>query len=538
MRITLFLFLALFLAQASRGTNNAGVVSISAPASVAPGGNFTATITITNSGDTTWTTAGSYNLGSENLRDNTRWGLGRIALSAEPVNPGQIAAFTTTFTAPTMPGVYPFVWKMVQDGVEWFGAVAITNIKVDADALFTPGDLVVLQVGDGVNALATSGSPIFINSYATTGGPVKFQVMLPTIGPDAFIQGNNQFTGMIDLSTDRYLLIVSGYNTNLPYAASVEAAGSPVPRAIGTVDSAGNFTLQVKTTTAFNGGTLRGSVSDGLGNFWAGAQNNGIQYLGKNFSPLQISTLGTGTGIGAIRDLIMVNGSICFSTSQFPSPGNHGVAAFSGAPTTPSEPVLVINTTSIPGASGTPNAKGFAINTNWTIAYVADVRSFAIGGGIYRFNGTGTGAAGSWTYAYTLTNDLNPTATGVFQELVVDFGGANPKIYATTANTTSTGNSLVTAMDTGVGSSFSLLATAPALTAFRGLTFAPTAPAIPVVMSITPSGSNVVVRWTGSGTLQSASVVTGPYGAVAGLPTSPYTNGLSATNQFYRVHIP
>jgi hypothetical protein len=169
---------------------------------------------------------------------------------------------------------------------------------------------------------------------------------------------------------------------------------------------------------------------------------------------------------------------------------------------------------------------------------VADVRSFATGGGIYRFNGTGTGAAGSWTYAYTLTNDLNPTATGVFQELAVDFSGANPKIYATTANTSSTGNFLVSATDTGAAASFSLLATAPSLTAFRGLTFAPTAAAIPVVLAIAQSGSDVVVRWTGSGTLQSASVVTGPYGPVAGSPTSPYTNGLSATNQFYRVHIP
>ena len=483
MKTTFFLFLALFLAQSGIAANDASVVSLNAPVSVAPGANFTATITMTNSGDTTWTTAGSYNLGSENLRDNTRWGPSRVGLPTDPVNPVQTAAFTTTFTAPTTPGVYPFAWKMVQDGVESFGAVALTNIKVDADAQFTPGDLVVLQLGDGVNALATSGSPIFINSYAPTGGPVKFQVMLPTTGPTALIQGNNQFTGMIDLSTDRHLLIISGYNTNLPYSTTVEAAGSPVPRAVGTVDSAGKFTLQVTTTTAFNGGTFRGSVSDGVGNFWAGAQNGGIQYLGKNSSPVQISP----AGAGAIRDLIMVNGSIAFSTSQFPTTGNHGVAVFAGAPTTPVEPVLVINTTAIPGATGTPSAKGFAINSTLTIAYVADVRSFATGGGIYRFNGTGTGTAGSWTYAYTLTNDLNPTATGVFQELAVDFSGANPKIYATTANTSSTGNFLVSATDTGAASSFSLLATAPALTAFRGLTFAPSAP--PVIMSIARSGS-------------------------------------------------
>ena len=425
---------------------------------------------------------------------------------------------------------------MVQDGVEWFGRIASKTINVGVSNRFTPGDLVVLQVGDGFHALAPAGSPIFLNNFSLSSLNTTFQVSLPTAGADALIQGNNQFTGMIGLSRDQRLLVISGYHTDLPYTTTVEAAGSPVPRAVGTVDAAGNFTLNVTTTTAFNGGTFRGAVSDGLGNFWAGAQNSGIQYLGNNFSPVQISTLGTGSGTGAIRDLIMANGNICFSTSQFPSPGNHGVATFVGAPTTPQEPTLVINTTSIPGSSGTPSAKGFAINTNLTIAYVADVRSFAQGGGIYRFNGTGTGTAGSWTYAYTLVNDLNSSSTGVFQELAVDFSGPNPKIYATTANAATAGNFLVAATDTGPSTtSFSLLATAPAIAAFRGVTFAPI-PA-PVVLSIKRAGTNVVVSWNGSGTLQSASAVTGTWTDVSGAPASPYTNAPVGSARFYRVHV-
>jgi hypothetical protein len=368
---------------------------------------------------------------------------------------------------------------------------------------------------------------------------VTFQVSVPAQGGNALIQGNSQFTGMIDLSTDRHLLVFSGYCTNLPYSSSVESAGSPVPRGIGTINSAGAFKLNATTTTAFNGGTVRGAVTDGLGNFWCGAQNGGIQYLGTNVAPFQVSTLGTGTGVGAIRDLIMIAGSPCFSTSQFPSPGNHGVARFYGAPTNPAEPELVIVTTAIPGTSGTPSAKGFAVNTNLTIAYVADVRSFVNGGGIYRFNGTGAGNAGSWTYAYKLTNSIDSSATGVFQELAVDFSRANPRVYATTANTTSTGNSLVSADDTGPGSQFTLLATAPAGTAYRGVTFAPTPAAIPPVMiSVSKSGADVVISWTGAGALLSATNVNGPYSPVAGAPTSPYTNAAPAGTQFYRVSVP
>ncbi|MEO6036700.1 MAG: hypothetical protein ABIQ35_15725, partial [Verrucomicrobiota bacterium] len=355
-------------------------------------------------------------------------------------------------------------------------------------------------------------------------------------GPDSIIGGLSQFTGMIDLTTDKRSIVVAGYNTNIG-AMNLEVAGSP--RAVGTVSSSGDFQLGVRTTTG--GSTFRGAVSDGLGNFWSGGQAGGIQYLGSNSAPIQISTLGTGTGIGAIRNMIMVNGSPYFSTSQFPSTGNHGVAAFNGAPLTPVEPQLVIVTTSIPGASGTPNAKGFCVNSNLTIAYVVDIRTAATGGGIYRFNGTGSGTANSWTYAYTIPLDLYPN--GTFQEVVANFSGVNPIIYATAGPGSgnsqggNAGNDLISTVDTGAGSLFESLMTAPAGTTFRGLTFAPTAPVGAPVLSIAKSGSDVVISWSGGGTLRSSATVTGPYNPVAGAPTSPYAT--SPTNSaFYRVSIP
>lgn len=52
-------------------------------------------------------------------------------------------------------------------------------------------------------------------------------------------------------------------------------------------------------------------------------------------------------------------------------------------------------------------------------------------------------------------------------------------------------------------------------------------------LHIALSGSNVVITWTGSGVLQSATSVTGPYTTVAGSPTSPYTVPLSSNQQQY-----
>jgi hypothetical protein len=506
---------------------------------------------MTNTGANSWTSGGNYNLGSESPRNNSRWlASGRIALPADPINPGDTAAFTETFTAPAIPGVYTFTWSMVQDGVEWFGRLASTTIRV-GNGRFTPGDLVVMQMVSTTAdppAINTAGTALVLQDISLPSGATTFEVDLPLTGTNAMITGGNPFTGMIDLSTDGNYLVVGGYNTNAPYRpaglnVSVEAAGSPVPRVIGTVNSAGQYVLRASTTppTGFTGGTFRGVVSDGNNNFWGGAQNSGIYYFGNNFSPQQINAAGQ----GAIRDMIMVNGRPFFSTSQFPAANNFGVVAFTSvAPTSPETPTLIIDSGNavVTNATGTANPKGFCVKSNFTIAYVVDLRPMATGsgntgGGIYRYNGTGTGLAGSWTYQYTITNNLFANG-GAFQEVVADFSGVNPILYATAAASAAgntAGNTLVTGIDTGAATTtFTALATAPSGASYRGLTFAPN----PISLSIARSGTNVVVRWPGGGTLQSAGAVTGAWANVIGSPASPYTNAVSNGSQFYRVGAP
>ena len=109
MKTTLLPFLVLSMAGIGIAQNAADFGSISAPASVAPGETFTATITMTNTGANPWTSAGLYALGSESPRNNLAWlASGRVALPADPINPGDVAVFTATFTAPPTPGIYNF----------------------------------------------------------------------------------------------------------------------------------------------------------------------------------------------------------------------------------------------------------------------------------------------------------------------------------------------------------------------------------------------------------------------------------------------
>ena len=110
--------------------NRSETVSISAPSNVDPGATFTASVTFRNTGTTTWQ-PGTYFFGSQNPQDNTRWGTNRITLSAA-VAPGQTNTTTFSCTAPTSAAIYPFEWKLVQEGVEWFGQTAATSINVGA----------------------------------------------------------------------------------------------------------------------------------------------------------------------------------------------------------------------------------------------------------------------------------------------------------------------------------------------------------------------------------------------------------------------
>ncbi len=111
-----------------------------------PGETRTVAMTIRNAGTTTWTRPGEYKLGSQNPQDNVRWGTNRIYLEpGDAIAPGQAKSFAFEVTAPLTPGTYDFQWRMVQDGVEWFGALS-DNVRVTVEAATRPNDAEVAGV--------------------------------------------------------------------------------------------------------------------------------------------------------------------------------------------------------------------------------------------------------------------------------------------------------------------------------------------------------------------------------------------------------
>jgi len=103
-------------------TSNAIFMSQNVPASMEPGEKATVSITFRNMGNSTWTRADNYVLGSQNPMDNDRWGIDRVLLDVEDkIAPIAQKTFTFEITAPTTTGRYNFQWRMQEEHIEWFG---------------------------------------------------------------------------------------------------------------------------------------------------------------------------------------------------------------------------------------------------------------------------------------------------------------------------------------------------------------------------------------------------------------------------------
>jgi parallel beta-helix repeat protein len=147
--------LLLIGARTAAGANGAQFISQSTPTTMVTGSVRSVSITLKNSGTTTWTAAAGHRLGSQNPQDNTTWGTGRVDLAAgESIVPGQQKTFTFNITAPATPGNYNFQWRMLQEGVEWFGdftptvLIQVTTTPVDAATFVSQSVPATLNTGE------------------------------------------------------------------------------------------------------------------------------------------------------------------------------------------------------------------------------------------------------------------------------------------------------------------------------------------------------------------------------------------------------
>lgn len=98
-----------------------------------PGEQVNVLVRMRNVGSTTWTPA-AFRLGSQNPQDNTLWGTNRVSLPSNvQIPPGGFFDFLWRIQAPAATGTYNFQWRMVHDGVRWFGDFT-PNVRIQVRA--------------------------------------------------------------------------------------------------------------------------------------------------------------------------------------------------------------------------------------------------------------------------------------------------------------------------------------------------------------------------------------------------------------------
>jgi hypothetical protein len=393
---------------------------------------------------------------------------------------------------------------------------------------FAAGNLAVLRVGDGTESLGSSGNSVFVDQF-TTNGTLAGSIAIPDNATNALVvSGSASSEGALTRSADGRLLVIGGYNIALTNAAQLSsslanASAASVPRALGVLDASGSFAIVGVTTNQYSGNNMRSGATDGRGNYWGAGATSGTFYFG--CGP-------TNTIQNTVANSIVIQnlgGNLYFSTQKT----TPGIWKISGTPTVPAAASVLLN------AGSKASSYGFALNAGDTTAYLAD-DSLKGGGGIQRWDFNG----GAWTITYAFISLTNVGARGV----AVDFSGAHPVIYATTAE--SSANRLVAIIDTGAASPANTLATAGVNQIFRGVAFTPDA-AIPPAFFFNAGNANnftngfaiswgallnrnYSVQWNGDITTTNWVTFTN---LTSTLPTITVidTSAPAGTNRFYRI---
>ncbi len=329
------------------------------------------------------------------------------------------------------------------------GLLFVQSLSSQA-AAFTPGDLVVLRVGDGSAALGIPAAPCYLEEYTVAGTLVQTIAMPATTGG-----GNNTFTlggnsvaeGFLELSGNGQLITLAGYNAAPGFSGPGGSSISTVNRVVGVVSLNGN----VDTSTLLTAGTsasLRSAFTDNGSHFWIGA-TGGSSYVG-TAGGSTTATLMNNSNFRVVRNF---GGQLYASSAAGSSFGI--VTVGTGLPTTASQ-----TATLLPGFPTTTGPSPYDFFRSGNNLWVTDDRVNGNGGlQHWLFNGA------SWSLQYTIARSATVGARG----LTVDNSGVTPLFYVTT-----TDNNVDLVVDNGTqvsSTETTLFSDGTASTAFRGIVY-------------------------------------------------------------------
>jgi predicted extracellular nuclease len=355
--------------------------------------------------------------------------------------------------------------RVVSLGVLVVGQMLSTAPHQVAAATFSPGNLVVLRIGDGTATLSSAATAVFLDEFTTSGAAVQTFSMPTTVNGNNRIltnSGSATSEGALARSADGRYLTLAGYDAAPGTASVVSTASATVNRIVARVDADGNIDTSTRITDAYTGNNIRGAVSNDGAGFWtagtASGTAGGVHYVpfGNNGATTQLSSAPTNVRVPNIY-----GGQLFVSSGSGSNIGVNQVGT--GLPVASGQ-----TTTLLPGLPGSGNPYAYVLLDRdpgvpgLDTLYVADQTS-ANGLLKYSFDGT------TWT--------ARGNIAGVLTGLTGYISGDSVMLYATVGN--SAGNNLVSFTDSAAfdanisAGTFTVLATAGSNTVFRGVAFAP-----------------------------------------------------------------
>lgn len=347
--------------------------------------------------------------------------------------------------------------------------VAAILASASTASAFTAGNLVVSRVGDGSAALTGTTSAVFVDQFTTAGSLVN-SLAMPTAASGAnfafTLGGTSSTQGQLTLSDDGRYVTLIGYDA--PVGTTGPASNASFRgRTIARIDAGGS----IDTTTRFEAGgmTPRAAVSVDGSQYWTtadtgAAASGGLRYHvhGASVNGVQLNSTTTN-----IRTVNIFNNQLYIGSSTGVGGDFRGVSAVgSGLPTTASSFAL------LPGMGGsntgnTDSTYDFVFADANTLYVADDDTSAPASGGLQKWTFDGA----TWTKAWTLVPDASTglrSLAGRFQPT-----GAFEIFGITSVSSAGGATQLVQLVDAGANPTFTVLATAPANTTFRGVDFAP-----------------------------------------------------------------
>jgi hypothetical protein len=351
-------------------------------------------------------------------------------------------------------------------------AATVTALGCAPQALasLTPGDVVVERDGNGgVEAIASSATPVYLDEFQPTGGLVT-ALALPTSvsgsNKPLLDSGSATSDGELTLSENAQCVVMAGYDAPVGTEKITESNDKTDPRTVALINGNGEINTTTALTNFANEGNTRGATSSECKKIWV--SGNGSKTTGG----IVEAEVGASTGTQLdeadtnVRAVEAVDGQLYTSADPTKAGAVTVAKVGSGLPTAKGQTIanLPFETPTAPEEPYGYGLLTLGLGSTPDTLYVADEKRSEI----VKYGLT----SGKWVEHGAV--EIPAELTGVTAN---DVGGA-VTIYATSSGSSGKGGTLYRISDvSGVNGTLSgipvEIAKAPTNEAFRGVAFAP-----------------------------------------------------------------